>query len=54
MREIIDVVSYNVVNFTNSLEVCVETEKCLSGCGRLILFSLDVLTFCILGCVGPF
>jgi hypothetical protein len=52
VREIIEAVSYNVVNFGNGLQVCVVTEKCLSGCGRPILFSVDVLTFYIVGCVG--
>ena len=52
VREIIVVISYNVDNFGNSLQVCVE-KKCLSSCGRPILFSVDVLTFCILGYVGP-
>ena len=53
MRSVVD---RNVVNaaHTCSLQVCVETEKCLSGCGRTILFSVDILTFCILGCVGAF
>jgi hypothetical protein len=45
--------SDNLVKFCNSLQVFVETEKCLSGCGRPILFSVYVLTFCILECVGP-
>ena len=53
MREIIVVVTHDVVNFGNGLRVCVETVKCFSGCGRPVLFSFDVLTFCILGYVGP-
>jgi hypothetical protein len=50
--EIIAVVSENLVNFGTISQVFVETETCLSGCGRLIVFSVGVLTFCILGCVG--
>ena len=41
-RDIVEVIADSLVKFGNSLQVCVETEKCLSSCGRLILLSVCI------------